>query len=157
MEISRLSVRDYDEDMKNILSQRLSFYIADSTILDLENKNVRYKRALNFYLKSFESQVIGIRFTLLFSSLESLFNITGDEITKEVSNYASNILFLNSKQRCSSKWKLSTYYGIHSRYIHGNDGYELTSKQENELRDYVREILILANIVSYITKFVQNF
>ncbi len=142
-EISRLTVRDYDEEMKNKLSQRLSLYISDSTISELENKNVRYKRALNFYLKSFESQDVGVRFTLLFSSLESLFNIIGNNITKEVSNYASNILFLNSRQRHSSKWKLTTYYEIRSRYIHGNDGYELTTEQENELRDYVREILII--------------
>ena len=142
-EISRLTASDYDEDMKNKLGQRLNFYISDSTISDLENKNVRYKRALNFYLKSFESQDIGIRFTLLFSSLEALFNIVGDNVTEEVSNYASNILFLNSKQRHSSKWKMSTYYDIRSRYIHGNDEYELTIKQENELRDYVREILII--------------
>lgn len=142
-EICRLSVSDYNEEMKNKLSQRLNFYISDSTISDLENKNVRYKRALNFYLKSFESQDIGIRFTLLFSSLEALFNIVGNSVTEEVSNYASNILFLNSKQRHSSKWKMSTYYDIRSRYIHGNDGYELTIKQENELRDYVREILII--------------
>ena len=65
-EICRLSVSDYNEEMKNKLSQRLNFYISDSTISDLEDKNVRYKRALNFYLKSFESQDIGIRFTLLF-------------------------------------------------------------------------------------------
>lgn len=127
-EICRLSVSDYNEEMKNKLSQRLNFYISDSTISDLEDKNVRYKRALNFYLKSFESQDIGIRFTLLFSSLEALFNIVGNSVTEEVSNYASNILFLNSKQRHSSKWKMSTYYDIRSRYIHGNDGYELTIK-----------------------------
>lgn len=142
-ELSRIKVSDYDDELKNKLEQRLHFYIADSTIINLEEKNIRYKRALNFYLSSFESQDIGIRFTLLFSALESLFNISGDEVTKEVSNYASNILFLNSRQRHSSKWKLSTYYSIRSRYIHGNDGYELNSKQENELRNYVREILII--------------
>ena len=98
---------------------------------------MRYKRALNFYLKSFESQDIGIRFTLLFLSLEALFNIVGESVTEEVSNYASNILFLNSKQRHSSKWKMSTYYYIRSRYIHGNDDYELTIKHENELIDMI--------------------
>ena len=92
---------------------------------------------------SFESQDIGIRFTLLFSALESLFNITGDEITKEISTYASKILFLNSKERKESKWKISTFYKIRSHYIHGNDGYQLTEIQENELRNYVREILLI--------------
>lgn len=79
----------------------------------------------------------------MFSALESLFNISGDEVTKEVSTYSSNILFLSSKERSKSKWKISTYYNIRSRYIHGNDGYQLTKKQESELRDYVREILLI--------------
>ena len=142
-DISRIAVSDYDDKMKNKLEQRLHLYIADSTIINLEEKNVRYKRALNFYLNSFESHDIGIRFTLLVSSLEALFNITGDEVTKEVSTYSSNILFLNSKEKSKSKWKISTYYNIRSKYIHGNDGYQLTEKEEGELRDYVREILLI--------------
>lgn len=142
-EIPRLSVKDYNEDMKDKLNQRLHLYISDSAILNIEEKNVRYKRALNFYLKSFESQDIGIRFTLLFSALESLFNITGEQITNEVSTYASNILFLNNKQKKSSKWKISTYYNMRSRYIHGDDDYELNENKENKLREYVREILLI--------------
>ncbi len=74
-DVSRITVSDYDDELKNKLEQRLHFYIADSTIIDLEEKNIRYKRALNFYLSSFESQDVGIRFTLLFSALESLFKI----------------------------------------------------------------------------------
>ena len=142
-EVSRIAVSDYDAELKTKLEQRLHLYILDSTITNLENKNMRYKRALNFYLQSFESQDIGIRFTLLFSALETLFNISGNEVTKEVSTYSSNILFLSSKERSKSKWKISTYYNIRSRYIHGNDGYQLTKKQESELRDYVREILLI--------------
>jgi hypothetical protein len=142
-EVSRIAVSDYDTELKTKLEQRLHLYIADSTVINLEEKNIRYKRALNFYLRSFESQDVGIRFTLLFSALESLFNISGDEVTKEVSTYSSNILFLSSKERSKSKWKISTYYDIRSRYIHGNDGYQLTAKQESELRDYVREILLI--------------
>lgn len=142
-EISRIAVSDYDTELKTKLEQRLHLYIVDSTIINLEEKNIRYKRALNFYLQSFESQDIGIRFTLLFSALESLFNISGDEVTNEVSTYSSNILFLSSKEKSKSKWKISTYYDIRSCYIHGNDGYQLTKKEEIELRDYVREILLI--------------
>lgn len=142
-EISRINIQDYDDELKRKLEERLHFCIADSTINNLEEKNIRYKRALNFYLSSFESQNVGIRFTLLFSALESLFNISGDEVTKEVSTYSSNILFLNSKERSKSKWKISTYYNMRSRYIHGDDGYQLTEMQESELRDYVREILLI--------------
>ncbi len=76
-------------------------------------------------------------------SLEALFNITADNITNEVSNYASRILFLNKKQSKSSKWKIINYYDIRSKYIHGNDGFEITPEVEHNLREYVREILLI--------------
>lgn len=142
-ETANLNVKDYNEDMKKKLEQRLSFYITDSTLNNLEEKNPRFKRALNFYAKSFDSFDIGIRFTLLFSSLEALFNITAENITNEVSKYASKILFLTERKTKSSKWKIITYYDIRSRYIHGNDGFEITKENEEDLREYVREILFI--------------
>lgn len=142
-EAPNLDIKDYDENMKKKLEHRLSFYISDSTITDLEEKNSRFKRALNFYTKSFDSFDIGIRFTLLFSSLEALFNITAENITDEVSKYASKILFLTKQKAKSSKWKIITYYDIRSKYIHGNDGFEITKETEDSLREYVREILII--------------
>lgn len=142
-EMSVLKAEDYNNDMKNKLSQRLHLYIADSTVSNLENKNIRYKRALNFYLKSFESMDIGVRFILLFSSLESLFNLTGKNVTKEITKYASKILFLDSSQENNSKWNLKTYYNIRSNYIHGNGKYILNEHIENNLREYVREILLI--------------
>jgi len=140
---TNLYVKDYNDDMKTKLKHRLSFYISDVTINELEEKNPRFKRALNFYVNSFDSFDIGIRFTLLFSSLEALFNITAENITDEVSKYSSKILFLPKKKANSSKWKIITYYDIRSKYIHGNDGFEITSEIENNLREYVREILII--------------
>ena len=80
---------------------------------------------------------------MLFSSLEALFNITAENITNEVSRYASKILFLNKKQSNSSKWKIIDYYDIRSKYIHGNDGFEITKEIEHNLREYVREILLI--------------
>lgn len=141
--MSKISARDYDDELKAKLEQRLQLRMADSTIIDLEEKNIRYKRALNFYVKSFESQDIGIRFTLLFSSLESLFNINANRVTKEVATYSSKILFLNNKKKNESESKIKTYYNIRSCYIHGNDGYELSKNHETELREYVREILLI--------------
>jgi len=117
--------------------------MADSTIEKLKEKNPRYKRALHFYVNSFNSTDIGVRFTLLFSSLEALFNITAENITNEISEYASKILFLSKKQSKSSKWKIISYYNDRSRYIHGNEGFEITKEIEHNLREYVREILLI--------------
>ena len=141
--ITTLKVPDYDDHMKQTLKNRLCFRMSDSTITELKEKNPRYKRALNFYNNSFESSDIGVRFTLLFSSLEALFDITAENVTTEVSKYASKILFLNKKQSRSSKWKLKNYYDVRSKYIHGNDGFEITNKIEHNLREYVREILLI--------------
>lgn len=146
--ITDLKVSDYDNAMKRDLQNRLHFYIADSTITELKEKNSRYKRALNFYNNSFNSLDIGVRFTLLFSSLEALFNITAENITDEVSKFASKILFLDKRKSNSSKWKIINYYDIRSRYIHGNDGFEITKEIEHNLREYVREILLIYWCVS---------
>lgn len=140
---TNLKVYDYDDAMKLALQNRLCFYIADSTIAELKNKNPRYKRALQFYDNSFDSSDIGVRFILLFSSLETLFNITAENITNEVSKYTSKILFLDKKKSKSSKWKIIKYYEIRSRYIHGDDGFEITKEIEHNLREYVREVLLI--------------
>lgn len=140
--LTHLDIRDYDAEMKMILEQRLQFRMANSTIQDLEVKNQRFKRALYFYNNSFSSGDIGIRFTLLFSSLESLFNITGNDVTEEVANYSSRILFLSSNDRGKSKYILKNYYNERSNFIHGNN-YTISPEIEQNLRDYVREILFI--------------
>lgn len=141
-----LTISDYTDEMKNKLNDRLSFRIVDSTIINLEEKNARYKRALQFYTNSFDSTDIGVRFILLFSALEPLFNISKKTISEEISTYGDKILFLGEDK--GKKCKLKKYYGIRSRYIHGNDGYTLTEKEEIELRDCVREILLIYWIIS---------
>lgn len=143
-----LKVSDYDDEKKKLIQNRLHFHISDSTITELKDSNPRYKRALNFYNESFNASDAGIRFTLLFSSLEALFNITEENITNEVSKYASKILFLDKKRSNSSKWKIIDYYDIRSRYIHGNDGFEITKEIEHNLREYVREILLIYWFIS---------
>lgn len=147
---TNLRVNDYDDMMKQSLQSRLKLYMSDSTITDLKEKNPRFKRALSFYNNSFDSSDVGVRFTLLFSSLESLFNITAENITNEVSKYASKILFLNKKESNSSKWKIINYYDTRSKYVHGNDGFEITVENERNLREYVREILLIYWCISMV-------
>lgn len=109
----------------------------------MEEKNERFKKALNFYVSSFDSTAIRNRFILLFSSLEALFNISKEDITKELSEYSSKILFLSRKKRKSVRYKIREYYKIRSGYIHGDFDYHLTIEDESILRGYVREILII--------------
>ncbi len=66
------------------------------------NKN--FKRAVDFYIDSFTPLNVGIRFTLLFSALEALFNISKKDISKTIAKYGSKILFVNADNR--KKYKL---------------------------------------------------
>ncbi len=138
-----LKAINYDANDRKKLEQRLQLYIADSTLKDLETKNKRFSRALYFYNSSFESYDPGIRFTLLFSALESLFNIDSDKVTEEVANFSSRILFLSYTERKSTKYKIKNYYNERSRFIHGNNNYDISSEKESNLRDFVREILLI--------------
>lgn len=140
---SNVEVRDYNDDLKKKLSHNLQLRITDDAIKELEEKNGRFKRALDFYVNSFDSNNIGMRFTLLFSALESIFNIDKEGITKEISNYSSRILFLSSDEKSSVRNKIHKFYAKRSFYIHGNYADELTANDEAELRSYVREILII--------------
>ena len=90
---SNVEVRDYNDDLKKKLSDNIQLYITDDAIKELEEKNERFKKALNFYVSSFDSTAIRNRFILLFSSLEALFNISKEDITKELTEYSSKILF----------------------------------------------------------------
>lgn len=140
---SNVEVRDYNDDLKKKLSDNIQLYITDDAIKELEEKNERFKKALNFYVSSFDSTSIRNRFILLFSSLEALFNISKEGITKELSEYSSKILFLSRKKRKSVRYKIREYYIIRSGYIHGDFDYHLTIEDESILRGYVREILII--------------
>lgn len=134
---------NYDEKMKELLQNRLKFSISDESLLELESKNLRYQRAITFFLESFVPVNRGVRFTLLFSALESLFNINGESATETVAKYSSKILFLNPKGSNKIKMKIKDYYDIRSLYIHGNEPRPITEKNEFDLRELVREILII--------------
>lgn len=140
---SNVEVRDYNDDLKKKLSDNIQLYITDDAIKELEEKNIRFKRALDFYVNSFDPSNIGVRFTLLFSALESLFNIDKEGITKEISNYTSRMLFLSSDEKSSVRNRIYDFYDKRSCYIHGNSVDELTANDEAELRSYVREIVII--------------
>jgi len=140
---SCLNVSDYNEYTRNILEKRLRFYISDETLKNLEKNNSRFRRAFMFYNQSFQLDNINIRFILLFSALESLFNIESENITDDISKYGSKIQFLNKKQEKKIKWKLIDFYNIRSFYIHGNDPKEITEKNEFDLREIVRKTLII--------------
>ena len=148
-ESSRLRISQYDEVKKEKLANRLRLSPRNEAISELEQKNKRFKRAVDFYLDSFKPLNVGIRFTLLLSALEALFNISGKDISKTIAKYGSKILFTNAKDRKKAKWKLKEYYGIRSTFIHGNELKEITDENETCLRELVRKVLLTYYFISF--------
>ncbi len=142
-EISHFSISSYDEKLKEILTTRLNMRISNDTLLNLENKNNRYKRAFRFYNSSFVPDDCDIRFTLLFSSLESLFNLNGKHVKNTIAEYSSKILFLSSEDELETNNRLLDFYKKRSEFIHGNNPPQITFEEEFELREIVRKVLLI--------------
>lgn len=142
---SNLMICDYNDEQKELLGNRLRINISDESLVELEEKNNRFKRALSFYNNSFIPNDKYIRFILLFSSLESLFNLNEEDkkISTQISKYTSKIQFLSTKECRSMKNKIIDYYKIRSAYIHGNEPISITDENEFDLREIVRKVLII--------------
>lgn len=142
---SNLMIWDYNDKLKELLGKRLEINISDKALLELEEKNDRFKRAMSFYNSSFLPIDKSIRFVLLFSALEALFNLNEEDkiITDEISRYASKIQFLSSKKEKNMYYKIADYYDIRSTYIHGNNPRPITTENEFDLREIVRKVLII--------------
>jgi len=140
-----LHASDYDDSLKKILEERIKLKLSNEELINLKKNNSRIDRALKFYYDSFSPENIGVRFTLLISSLESLFNfnIEGTTIIDEISSYSSKILFLDEKKIKNFKMKIIDYYDIRSYYIHGNDPKLITTKNEMDLREIIRKIILI--------------
>lgn len=141
-EATNLTVRDYTDEMKEKLVDRLKFRISDKAITELESKNIRFKRALSFYNDSFNHSSNSTKFILLISSLETLFNLSGKKIKNTLSKYTSKILFLSKKESNNIHKIINKYYIIRSNYIHGNSAY-IKKDDVEKLTQIVRETLLI--------------
>lgn len=149
---SHFNMIGYNENMKRILSERLRFNIVSKTIEELEARNSRYKRALAFYNDSFSANDIGVKFVLLFSALESLFNFDPDNVTEYIAKYSSKCLFLDNKKEKKYYYKIKDFYDRRSSYVHGNEPKTIGKEKEFDLREIVRNILLIYWNISLVTK-----
>lgn len=106
-------------------------------------KDFHFKRAIEFYNESFESDNIAVRFILIFSSLEAIFNLDGKKITEKLSKYSAKLL---SEDNLSEYDKISedmtNLYGKRCNYVHGTKLNCITVNDEILLRRYARKIII---------------
>lgn len=139
--VSNLNVSVYTEEQKNIIAHRLKQNINIYNLDELENKNSRFKRSLSLYYDSFVPDDVSIRFVLLFSSLEALFNLTGQRVKENIASSTSKILFDEKKE--ITYRKIRNYYNKRSSYIHGNEPEEISDNHEFDLREIVRKVLLI--------------
>lgn len=140
---SNINISQYTENLKNLLSRRLSRRISIKSLEELGLKNSRFQRALEFYYSSFIPFNRSIRFVLLFSSLEALFNLESKNVTASVASSTSKILFVDEKKERKISYKIRDYYDRRSYYIHGNQPKEVTEEQEFDLREIVRKVILI--------------
>lgn len=114
------------------------------SFINLEKKNVKFKRAIDYYFSSFDYSDVSIRFILLFSSLETLLLNSKDKICENLSIHTSRILrYIDKFDEQIIYDDIKNLYNIRSKYIHGTKKYDITLDDERKLRDYVRATLLI--------------
>lgn len=119
-------------------------HISLESFSKLEKQNARFKRAMNYYYSSFDSEDISIRFILLFSSLEALLIRSKISIWMNLASRVSKILrYIDNYEEQKIFERIKYLYDIRSKYIHGSKKGIISKEDEEELRDYVRSTLII--------------
>lgn len=123
------------------LNNNSRFYLDYNAMKKINNNN--FKRALEFYMDSFESEKISIRYILLFSSLESLFNLDSEDVTKKLKRYVAKILAEdNAEEYERIAEEINLLYDKRCKYVHGKNINCIAMNDEVLLRRYVRKVII---------------
>jgi hypothetical protein len=104
-----------------------SFRITDLTELAISNFNLSYEIA-----------DIKIRYIILITSLESLFNVNANQITHTISRHLSLIMSNNELEFQDNYSLIKKLYDIRSAIIHGGTKKENYTKVTSELQEKVR-------------------
>ncbi len=141
-------LKELDNEFNNNTRFHLNFELINNI------KNERLNRAFEFFYDSFDSDKIEIRYILLFTSLECLFNLNGKDITETLSNYVAKIMSLFDESKYDTVFKrIKKLYKIRSNYIHGSKNVTISSQDEKELRRIVRQVLIFYYLIFFSKKF----
>lgn len=122
----------------------------------LEKKNIRFSRAMDLFTHSFDPSNVSLRFLMLFSTLESLFITSKTDVTKNLAICVSKILLYdNTYEEEKIYQRIKELYKFRSKYVHGKNT-EITVELEKELRNYVRQVLIIYWMISQNSKYTSN-
>ncbi len=100
------------------------------------------KRSMDLYFSSFEVSDPRIVHALLFSSLESLFNVKGNKIAETVSESVYKIVPKSDGNKFDVKKEIKKQYNKRSRFLHGDKENHPKSEDAFFLREIVRKVII---------------
>ena len=107
----------------------------------LHKSHQRYKRAFDYYIRSFHEYDHSSALCLLCSSLDAITGRSSSNDTKKRLAKYSSVLFCTPLQIEQHKKKMRHFYKIRSTFTHGK-GNLITVQDEIELREYVRKFLL---------------
>ncbi len=131
-------LRFYRKIDYNRLNSRLALTLPNDSYLKKVNENNILKRACEYYDSSFFQHCINIKFLLLFTALESLFNNSNDAIQFKLALYTSTFIKDSKEERERTFNNIKTLYNIRSKLTHGNEIKKVTPEEEEKLREYTR-------------------
>lgn len=130
------------EDFEN--NSRFNIKIED--FINLKNNNIKFSKAIDYYFSSFDSCDSSVRFIMLFSALEALLIKNKEKTGKKykLASRVSNLLNCNNDIDAAKVCEdIKELYRIRSEYLHGIEEKSILIKNENILRKYVRNVLII--------------
>ena len=102
-----------------------------------------FNRAKELFSLSFNSDYLPLRFLLLISVLESIFTLSGRNISDSIAICTSQLLFGDNEKQSSIVYKqMRFFYEKRCAYIHGRDIDSITEEDELMLRKYVRIVVL---------------
>lgn len=129
---------------KQIFEFNSHFKTSLKEFIDLEKKNVKFERAMNYFNSSFDSSSVSTRYTMLFSALEALLIRGKTQVTEKLALRTSHILkCIDPNIEKETYSEIKKMYDIRSKYIHGSKKNAIMIRDEEKLRKYVREVLII--------------
>lgn len=106
-----------------------------------DKKHIRYKRAFDYYIKSFYEYDHSVAFCLLCSALDSITGKSKANLTKDRLAKYSSVLLCEPLNIEKNKQRLRELYKLRSAFTHGK-GSNISPEDEFELREYVRKLLL---------------
>ncbi|MED4587681.1 HEPN domain-containing protein [Priestia flexa] len=131
----------FSEKNWKLQTSRLNLHINWGLMTKIMSGNKEYIRALDYFNESFSVNKTPVKLLCLFASLESLFNYDKEKIAEKVSTYTSK-LFFDKDRKDEIYSRIKKLYDERSKYIHGTRTDRITYALYDELKEFVRVILL---------------